>query len=1270
MALNLPPIEESRGLRLPPDEEETTLGGLAESAGAGIAAGFTAPPRFAGAGLEVIEDLIGVNLGGRTITDISKNAQEWWQRRIGKSKAEQLIGNAGETLGTIGSSAALLAAGGLVAAGGVGATAATQAAIVKGAVGKGLLSTLAGGAGLEKTVEARREGAPKLNAYGAGVLTAATEYLTEKIPLGQLGKIGNKFFQRLVTGAIADVGGEMAATAVELSVTDKLILGKDHHLTEEQYMDILKDTAAVAILSTIGLSAGAKVVDNVLIDGLNKIKPPRTPDPHISVEKEEAGQLSKEARSDAKSQYPELEKQRNTAIPDGLEVTEDEPDVIDVGEEDTTDQRTAWEKTHDKSVARSKEVRQTTFGKIWRSAVKGLVDVSGNLQAKLIALGPAGQEVVWRQNAIAGASTKAANDFDIDSKPIYDGLNPRQRKMFDMYKGALRALEIRRNKGAGFTLQDGHTEQSIADFMQTIPDHLINDPSHPEGKGQFVIRNDAYKAAMDKMIQLSIDSGLTTEEDAARLRRTGKEYVARDILDYIDPIVQRRGKGGKTITVRDSGIQSLSDEGSERLIETDTRLLMEQIYQRTWTRAYKNQAGLELLSLTSTEPALEDMGIYEAEVVGETKRIYEVQNRETGKISKIEAKDLKEAMKITNDTIDGPATEALAKTGRERTTAGQRNTYTSIRGNLPIFEPINEATQMKASVMEDGERREVVMPLELGSEWITGDPLLPATLSSIIGWVSGKKVLQSMATTLNDEFAITNIPRDLAHIWLTTEEYSSFAPIAAFEMAVDIAAAVKNFKSLRQQYIDNGGGMEMLSGIGKLGLKGDSALAKGFSALETTMGKAGEFSEMVTRLALMRRAMRNKKSTFQAAQIARGYLDFARGGSVAKALNSGLPFFNAAIQGTRGLFRAAKQNKKLFGAKVFQIGSMAYGLAMANMSLFGDDYDDVPDYEKDNNWIFMTNSTFIDSNGEERRHYIRIAKDQGQRAFAKIFENWARKNMGLPVDHISIIEEVSGILPIIPGEDLPPTVEMVLGYSVNKDFWIKEDIWKGPDVLPQEEYNKYTPEVYVKLGEVTGKSPVRLQYAAKQLFTRGNIWTSAVGYASKMIFDELTPEEREKISKQSLEKYPGVRRLLRSTRPDLRRKKEIEAEKVLIDTARLKVNREFDALAERFFSASTDRREVMEYIKRQETIPDRKRLLRRFKNLSRLQNVTNRGFWFDLMDLPPEQRAVNYWNKWVQLDEAGRSTLDRQSKKVPGFRSKRFNRTFIKMRKFGEQGGR
>jgi hypothetical protein len=1222
-------------------EPETTFGGLLKSAGAGTAAGFTAPGRFLGAGLEVIEDITGINLPGEEITDASKFAQEFWQKRIGKSKAESLVGQATEVIGTIGSTAAVIAGTGGVAGAG-GAT--TFAGGAKTAVGgKALLLSLSAGAGLDKTATERREGTPVLNAYGAGVVTAAAEYLTEKIPLGRLQKIGNKFFRRLAEGAIADIGGEMASTAIELSIVDKRILNKDHHLTTEQYFDILKNTAAVALISTVGLSVGAKGLQLTgdTVDANNQINPPPNPLLLPPKEKAEITTESALAREDSKSEFPELSRQVDPTTPDvNLELnpstTEDVPaELANLPVEEKS--KTTFEETQDKSRAYSLEKHRLTGTKIWESLVRNWVDVSGNIQKALSKFGNDGKRVAMMQNAINGASSEAAAVIDVIDKEVYSGLNKNEKNLFDDWKAAKRGLELRASRGADFKLAEGHTEQSLNDFLDRVPDHY---------KEAFTKRNEAYKKGMDNILGLLESEQLITKEELARLREAGKEYLPREVIDFVDPEIQRRGKEGKTITVRDSGLKNLSEDGSDRLIETDTQLLMAQTQQRAWTRIYRNRAALELQRLART-------------------------NKEAASIvrERVPESFTKEEYTYTDDKGKTVTVQVKDEAALTRKLKGKQvSNLRKVHGAKPVYAAL-PSDEMAISVMNEGVRNELAMPIALGSEWITGDPILSSTQASIIGWVSGNKVLKAMATTLNPEFAITNIPRDLAHIWMTTEEYSSFSPLAAMQMHADMIAVAKDAAAktgIYNQYIENGGGMEFLAHRGKLGLKGNNALSKSISGMENYMSKIGEFSEAVTRLALMRRAMRNGKSPFEAAQIARGYLDFARGGSAAKAVNAAIPFFNAGIQATRGIVRAAKGNKMVFGAKALQIGAMAMGLYYANKKMYPEDWEDVPDFDKENSFIFLLPSTYKDKDGEERRRYFKLPKDQGQKVFAMIFENMARRLEGEKVDGIKIANVVKDYLPVVPGEVLPPVIEMMLGYSVNRDFWTREDIWRGEEVIPQEEYNKYTPEVFVQAGRVSGFSPERLRYATKQLFTNGNIWTSAVGYGAEEVMKVLTDDERERVSEMTLDQTPGIRRLMKSTRPGLAEKKEIERQKIDINTERLKRNREFDALADRFFNGNTDLAEVNEYIKR---VPreEKKRIRRRFKTQRRLQGVTNRGFWFDLLDLPPEARAVNYWNKWVQLDDAGKRELTRQSRRVPGFRSKRFNNTFRKMRRFSAQ---
>ncbi|GAH78424.1 unnamed protein product, partial [marine sediment metagenome] len=87
--------------------------------------------------------------------------------------------------------------------------------------------------------------------------------------------------------------------------------------------------------------------------------------------------------------------------------------------------------------------------------------------------------------------------------------------------------------------------------------------------------------------------------------------------------------------------------------------------------------------------------------------------------------------------------------------------------------------------MIGGQLREMIMPEGLAKEWVSQDPAISSQAANIIGWVSGARILRPMATGINPEFALTNLPRDIAHAWITTREYSPHLPIAAGQMAKD-----------------------------------------------------------------------------------------------------------------------------------------------------------------------------------------------------------------------------------------------------------------------------------------------------------------------------------------------------------------------------------------------------------------------------------------------------------------------------------------------------
>lgn len=658
-----------------------------------------------------------------------------------------------------------------------------------------------------------------------------------------------------------------------------------------------------------------------------------------------------------------------------------------------------------------------------------------------------------------------------------------------------------------------------------------------------------------------------------------------------------KGTFGQKINVSDSGLKKL-DEGSYGAMEMDSSLLLSQSIERTQTRIFRNRANKALHELATSNP---DNGIVRlARVIGKTS--------------------------------DGKPVYQKAPTGFE-----------------------------KVSAMIDGTQRQMLMPTGMAKEWVKSDPALRRDLANVISWISGAKILRPMATGINPEFALTNFPRDMAHVWLTTHEFSKFLPKAGVEMAMDIKSTLVD--SIRRKgayldYINQGGGMEFLTHQGRFAPK----LKGHFGTLQNVLGYLGETSEVLTRLALRNRAIRNGKSPIEATWIARNYLDFSQGGSFTKAVDSGVPYLNAAIQGTRGIFRSAAEKPGEFTFKVGQLMTVAGGLYMANKFNNPEAWEQIPHREKVNNWIITTPFSFTDKDGNKKWIYFKIAKDQGQRVIATLTENLLAKSMGEEVDETEITQAIDSFVPITPTGLLPPTLDALIGYSANKDFWRNEDIWRGPEVRPKEEYNRYTPDPFIQTGKFTGLSPERMKHVMSQFFTSGNIYTSMVGHGWKVLFDQMDDEDKNLVTEEIILKQPFVRKIAKQTNPYAKFETEIKEEKIKANTERYIATRNFDEMVQKHFDGEIERSDILSYI-REQSPEERKRLINRFKNQRRLEGIPERRYWLNLMGMSPETRALVYWNRYRDAGTEEREMLDKYSRKIKGFKSPRFNRRLVSLKK-------
>lgn len=119
--------------------------------------------------------------------------------------------------------------------------------MVSGA-GVGTLPLMAGGAGVNKMVETRKEGYSLPRSIGAGVGSGVGEYFTEKIPIKYLSQIGLPYLKRLAGGLISDIPGEIYSTFLDMKAVDEGLLGKKY--SPKEYARAILDTAATAGIVT------------------------------------------------------------------------------------------------------------------------------------------------------------------------------------------------------------------------------------------------------------------------------------------------------------------------------------------------------------------------------------------------------------------------------------------------------------------------------------------------------------------------------------------------------------------------------------------------------------------------------------------------------------------------------------------------------------------------------------------------------------------------------------------------------------------------------------------------------------------------------------------------------------------------------------------------------------------------------------------------------------------------------------------------------------
>ena len=412
-----------------------------------------------------------------------------------------------------------------------------------------------------------------------------------------------------------------------------------------------------------------------------------------------------------------------------------------------------------------------------------------------------------------------------------------------------------------------------------------------------------------------------------------------------------------------------------------------------------------------------------------------------------------------------------------------------------MIRPVKKSGDNVLSVWENGAKQYYEVPEDIARA-VKG---LDLEQSNIITQIlsAPARVLRQQATGRNLEFMIPNVFRDQLDAAMNSK-YGYRPFIDYFDgLRHMINYSKTGSDDIVEGWINAGGQMSFESMAGRKSVSKQISDSEKKSIIKkvyewTTGGieTVGKYSENPTRIGLYKRALKATDNSLISMRESReSTLDFGRIGSKMKVANSIIPFLNVGVQGFDRMIRTIKDNPKKATTLLAIYGGLpAATTTIYNVTQHKDAYSQVPDFEKDSNFIIMTGK----SNEDGSPIYIKIPKGHMAELVAnptmRLIEYYAGANpqsfgqfatqflsSGLPVlgEGGTIPEVASRTLGNVMPQAIKPAAEATANFSFFKNRPIVPFYQENKP--PAEQFNKYTPGVYVKAGKILGASPLKIK---------------------------------------------------------------------------------------------------------------------------------------------------------------------------------------------------
>lgn len=464
-------------------------------------------------------------------------------------------------------------------------------------------------------------------------------------------------------------------------------------------------------------------------------------------------------------------------------------------------------------------------------------------------------------------------------------------------------------------------------------------------------------------------------------------------------------------------------------------------------------------------------------------------------------------LKGSDKEFTSPIEAIIFNTFKQRAAIEKNNVAKSIIGLQEYadlgYKQVPKAGNDTLSVWVDGTKQ----------HWKVGEEIAEAAKGlneqATSDWVKifkpAASLLRQGATGRNPAFMIPNIIRDQLDAGISSKYgYIPFVDYTRglFELGKhksNMAFGTKFDDSVYKQWANSGAKID----LGELsGRKSISALFEEKQSkkrlsqyLSGALDEMGDFSEQPTRLGLFKKALDKTGDPLKAMMESRdATVDFARFGSATKDFNSITPFFNVGIQGFDKLIRAVKDRPFKTAALMGLYGALpSASLTFHNLEKFPDEYNSIPDYEKNANFIYVYGRS-----EDGKAKYLTFPKGNIVPIAAnptEDFINYMYDNDRATFKEMAL-ELLSGTLPVVGegknlreigirtiGQNVPQAVKPIAEDLFNTSFYKTTPEGESKQIVPdflkkkepyQQDY-EFTPQAYKKIGAILNVSPLRVK---------------------------------------------------------------------------------------------------------------------------------------------------------------------------------------------------